>query len=78
MSRKCLVTQKKPMKGNHVSHANNKRKRRFLPNLVQRKFWFAEEERFVKLKLSTKGVRIIDKKGIAAVLKELKAQGYRF
>ncbi len=76
MSRKCLVTNKRPLKGNHVSHANNKRKRRFLPNLVQHKFWVASEKRFVKLRLSAKGLRIVDKKGIEAVLKDLRAQGH--
>ena len=63
------------MSGNNVSHSNRKTKRRFLPNLHQHRFWVASENRFVKLRVSTKGLRIIDKRGIEAVLQELRAQG---
>ena len=75
MSRTCQVTGKKPMVGNTVSHAHNKTKRRFLPNLRQHRFWVASEKRFVKLKVSTHGMRIIDKKGIDAVLADIRARG---
>ncbi len=75
MSRVCQVTGKRPMSGNNVSHANNKSKRRFLPNIHTRKFWVEEENRFVKLTVSGKGLRIIDKKGIKVVLDELRANG---
>ena len=68
MSRVCQVTGKRPITGNNVSHANNKTKRRFLPNIHVRKFWVAEENRFVTLKVSSKGLRIIDKIGIKTVL----------
>ena len=64
MSRVCQVTGKKPMSGNNVSHANNKSKRRFLPNLHERRFWVESENRWVKLRLSNKGLRSIDKLGI--------------
>ena len=75
MARVCQVTGKKPMSGNHVSHANNKTKRRFLPNLQYRRFWVESENRFVTLRLTAKGMRIIDKKGIDAILGELRARG---
>ena len=75
MSRVCQVTGKRPMSGNKVSHANNKTKRRFLPNIQSHKFWVEEEKRFVTLKLTTKGMRIIDKLGIKTVLDKLRAQG---
>ncbi|EKE77458.1 MULTISPECIES: 50S ribosomal protein L28 [Gallaecimonas] len=75
MSRVCQVTGKGPVVGNNVSHANNKTRRRFLPNLQTHRFWVASENRFVKLRLSTKGMRIIDKKGIDAVLADLRARG---
>ncbi|MBL7479641.1 50S ribosomal protein L28 [Legionella bononiensis] len=75
MSRVCQVTGKRPMTGNKVSHANNKTKRRFLPNIQNHKFWVEEENRFVSLRLSTKGMRIIDKLGIKAVLDEIRAKG---
>lgn len=75
MSRICQVTGKKPMVGNTVSHANNKNKRRFLPNIQEHHFWVESENRFVKLKVSTHGMRIIDKKGIDAVLQEIRARG---
>ena len=75
MSRDCQVTGKSPMVGNNVSHANNKTKRRFLPNLQQRRFWLESEGRFVSLRVSTKGLRTIDKKGIETVLAEIRARG---
>ncbi|ARB93472.1 MULTISPECIES: 50S ribosomal protein L28 [Legionella] len=75
MSRVCQVTGKRPMTGHKVSHANNKTKRRFLPNIQNHSFWVEEEKRFVTLKLSTKGMRIIDKLGIKAVLDKLRAKG---
>ncbi|RMH44413.1 MAG: 50S ribosomal protein L28 [Gammaproteobacteria bacterium] len=75
MSRVCQVTGKRPVTGNNVSHANNKTRRRFLPNLQTHRFWVESEKRFVKLRVSAKGMRIIDKKGIEAVLAELRARG---
>jgi len=75
MSRVCQVTGKRPITGNNVSHANNKTKRRFLPNIKNRRFWVPEENRYVSLKVSTKGIRIIDKLGIKAVLDTLRANG---
>ena len=75
MSRVCQVTGKRPMTGNHVSHSNIKTKRRFLPNLHTHRFWVESENRWVKLRVSTKGLRIIDKKGIDAVLTDLRARG---
>ena len=75
MSRVCVVTGKGPMVGNNVSHANNRTKRRFLPNLHQRRFWLEEEKRFVSLRVSNAGLRTIDKKGIEVVLAELRARG---
>ena len=77
MSRFCDVTGKKPMFGNNVSHANNKTKRRFNINLQKKKFWLPDEKRFVTLRLSTRGIRIIDKKGISRVVKELKQKGVK-
>ena len=74
MSRVCQVTGKRPMSGNNVSHANNKTRRRFLPNLHDHRFWVEGEKRFVKLRVSNKGMRIIDKKGIDTVLAELRAR----
>lgn len=75
MSRVCQVTGKGPMSGNNVSHAHNKTRRRFLPNLHNHRFWVESEQRFVKLRVSTHGMRIIDKKGIDAVLEEMRARG---
>ncbi len=74
MSRVCEVTGKAPMVGNNVSHANNKTKRRFLPNLQSRRFWIESESRWVRLRVSKKGLRIIDKKGIEEVLVDIKAR----
>ena len=73
MSRVCQVTGKRPITGNNVSHANNKTRRRFLPNIKIHRFWVEEENRFVTLKVSTKGMRIIDKLGIKAVLDKIRA-----
>lgn len=72
MARKCTVTGKGPMVGNNVSHANNKTKRRFLPNLQSRRFWVESENRFVRLRVSTAALRLIDKNGIDAVLADLR------
>ena len=77
MSRVCQVTGKKPMSGNNVSHANNKSKRRFLPNLHERRFWVESENRWVKLRVSSKGLRIIDKLGIDQVLTDVRARGVK-
>ncbi|KAA0938493.1 50S ribosomal protein L28 [Psychrobacter sp. ANT_H59] len=77
MSRVCQVTGKRPMVGNNVSHANNKTRRRFLPNLHNHRFWVESENRFVRLRVSTKGMRIIDKLGIDKVLVNLRAQGQK-
>ncbi|WP_296697736.1 50S ribosomal protein L28 [Thiocapsa sp. UBA6158] len=75
MSKVCQVTGKRPITGNNVSHANNKTKRRFLPNLHDHRFWVESEKRWVKLRVSTKGMRIIDKRGIDIVLGEIRARG---
>ena len=72
-----MVTGKKPITGNNVSHANNKTKRRFSPNLHTHRFWVESENKFVKLRLSTKGMRIIDKLGIDKVLADVRASGIR-
>ncbi len=75
MARVCQVTGKKPMTGHHVSHANNKTKRRFLPNLQRRRFWIESEQRWISLRVSTVGLRTIDKNGIDVVLAEMRADG---
>ena len=75
MARKCMITGKKPMVGNNVSHANNRTKRRFLPNLQRRRIWVESENRYVSLRLTTAALRTIDKNGIDAVLAELRASG---
>lgn len=77
MSKVCMVTGKRPMVGNNVSHAQNKTKRRFLPNLQMHHFWIAREKQYVRLRLSSKGIRIIDKKGIDNVLKDLRSRGMK-
>jgi large subunit ribosomal protein L28 len=77
MARVCQITGKKPMTGNNVSHANNKTKRRFLPNLQYRRFWVESENRWISLRLSNAALRTIDKKGIEAVLVELRENGGR-
>ena len=75
MSRVCQVTGKRPMAGNNVSHAKNRTRRGFEPNLHTHRFWVEEEKKFVKLRVSTKGMRIIDKKGIDQVLVDLRKRG---
>jgi large subunit ribosomal protein L28 len=75
MSRVCQVTGKGPIVGNHVSHANNKTKRRYLPNLQYRKLWVESENRYVSLRLTNAGLRLIDKKGIDVVLADMRARG---
>ncbi|GJL71419.1 MAG: 50S ribosomal protein L28 [Nitrosomonas sp.] len=75
MARVCEITGKKPVSGHHVSHANNKTKRRFLPNLQRRKFWIESENRWIKLRLSNAALRTIDKKGIDTVLAKMRSCG---
>ncbi len=75
MARVCIVTGKKPMVGNNVSHANNRTKRRFLPNLQYRRFWVESESRWVRMRLSNAALRTIDKNGIDVVLADLRARG---
>ncbi|MET0498874.1 MAG: 50S ribosomal protein L28 [Steroidobacteraceae bacterium] len=77
MSRVCQVTGKGPMSGNRVSHANNRRRRRFLPNLHDQRFWLESERRFVKLRVSIHGMRTIEKRGIELVVAELRADGVK-
>ena len=77
MSRVCDVTGKKPMFGNNVSHAHNKTRRRFNINLQKKKFWLPDENRYVTLRISTRGMRVIDKKGITRVVKDLRAKGVK-
>lgn len=71
MSKFCVVTKKRPITGNNVSHSQNKTKRRFLPNLQTHRFWIASKKSYVRLRVSAKGIRIIDKKGIDHVLKNV-------
>ena len=75
MSKVCQVTGKRPVTGNNVSHAKNRTKRRFLPNLHTHRFWVEAEKRFVKLRVSSKGMRVIDKVGIEQVLSDIRARG---
>ena len=75
MSRVCQVTGKGPVTGNNVSHAHNKTRRRFLPNLQHHRFWVESEKRFVRLRVTAKGMRIIDKRGIDVVLAEIRKRG---
>lgn len=77
MSRVCQVTGKRPQSGNNVSHANNRTRRRFLPNLQHKRFWLVAEKRYVRLRVSHKGMRLIDKHGIEKVLADLRAAGQR-
>lgn len=77
MSKFCQVTGKGPQVGNNVSHANNKTRRRFLPNLHYHRFWVESEQRYVRLRVSSHGMRIIDKKGIETVVADLRARGER-
>ncbi|NNF40699.1 MAG: 50S ribosomal protein L28 [Woeseiaceae bacterium] len=75
MSKVCQVTGKRPQSGNNVSHAKNRTRRRFLPNLQNKRFWIESEKRYVRLRVSHKGLRIIDKHGIDKVLKDLRSTG---
>mgnify|MGYP001349517459 FL=1 len=75
MSKICQVTGKRALKGNNVSHAKNRTKRVFKPNIHKHKFWIESEKRFITLNVSAKGMRIIDKKGIDKVVEEIKAKG---
>ena len=77
MARVCQITGKRTVTGNNVSHANNRTKRTFKPNIHDRRFWVESEKHWVRLRVSHKGVRIIDKKGIDSVLKDLRARGER-
>ncbi len=77
MSRLCPVTGKRPRTGNNVSHANNRTKRRFLPNMQTHKFWLASEKRWVRLRVSARGIRTIDKLGIERVLKDMRRRGVK-
>jgi large subunit ribosomal protein L28 len=77
MSRVCQVTQKRPTVGNRVSHANNRKRRRFLPNLHEQRFWLEGEKRWIKLRLSTAGLRTIEKNGIEAVIAKMRAAGQK-
>ena len=75
MGRYCQVTGKKPVAGHNVSHANNKTKRRFYPNLQWKRFWLPEEKRWVRLRVSAHGIKIIDRRGISQVVADLRARG---
>jgi large subunit ribosomal protein L28 len=77
MSKVCQVTGKRPQSGNNVSHANNRTRRRFLPNLQKKRFWLAAEGRWVRLRVSMKGMRIIDKHGVDKVVADLREQGQK-
>ena len=77
MSKVCQVTGKRPTSGNTVSHANNRRRRRFLPNLHTQRFWLETEKRWVSLKVSGHGLRTLEKKGVEAVVAELRSQGVK-
>ena len=77
MSQICQVTGKRPLVGNNVSHANNKTKRRFMPNLHRRRFWLESEKRWIRLRVSRKGLRIIDRVGIEQVLADIRNRGVR-
>ena len=77
MAQVCVVTGKKPMFGNNVSHANNKTRRRFNPNLHSKRFWVETENRWVRMKVSAKGMKIISKRGIDSVLAELRGRGVK-
>ena len=77
MSKVCAVTGKRPVTGNNVSHSNAKSKRRFEPNLHYHRFWVASENRYIRLRVTAKGMRIIDKKGIDTVLTEIRGRGVK-
>lgn len=78
MPRVCMVTGKRPMTGNNVSHAQNKTKRRFLPNLHTHRFWVESENHYIRLRVSAKGMRIIDKKGIDVILEDMRSRGVKY
>ncbi len=75
MAKRCQVTGKKPMVGNNVSHANNKTKRRFLPNLHRKRFFLVEENRWIRITVSARGIKTINKNGIEAVVRKMRASG---
>ena len=75
MSKVCQVTGKRPMSGNNVSHANNKTKRRFEPNLQYKRFWLASEKRWVRLRVTARGIKTIDKKGVDVIVAEIRKRG---
>jgi large subunit ribosomal protein L28 len=77
MSKVCQVTGKKPMSGNNVSHANNKTKRRFEPNLQYKRFWLESEKRWVRLRVTARGIKTIDKKGVEAVIADIRKRGQK-
>lgn len=77
MSKVCMVTGKRPMSGNNVAHSNRKTKRRFLPNLRTKRFYLPEENRWIELKVSAHGIRIINKRGVSAVVRELREAGHK-
>jgi large subunit ribosomal protein L28 len=77
MSKVCQITGKRPVTGNNVSHAKNRTRRRFLPNLHIQRFWLPEEKRWVKLRISSQGLRLVDKKGIDVIVAELRAKGVK-
>jgi large subunit ribosomal protein L28 len=77
MSRICQITGKRPKAGNNVSHANNRTRRRFLPNIHSHRFWLESEKRYVKMRVSNKGLRIIDKNGIEKVVADLRKRGVK-
>ncbi len=77
MAKVCQVTGKRPMSGNNVSHANNKTKRRFLPNLQKKRFFLPSENRWIRMKVSARAIKTISKKGIEAVVREMRARGER-
>ncbi|MCV6588029.1 MAG: 50S ribosomal protein L28 [Marinobacterium sp.] len=77
MAKVCMVTGKRPVTGNNVSHSQRKTRRRFLPNLHWHRFWVESEQKFVRLRVSSKGMRIIDKKGIDVVLADIRANGIK-
>jgi large subunit ribosomal protein L28 len=77
MAKVCQVTGKKPMSGNNVSHANNRTKRRFVPNLQNKRFWLESERRWVRLRVTARGIKTVDKKGVEAVVAELRRKGVR-
>jgi large subunit ribosomal protein L28 len=77
MSKVCQITGKRPVTGNNVSHAKNRTRRRFLPNLHSQRFWLPNEKRWVKLRVSSQGLRLIDKKGIDVIVAKLRAKGVK-